>query len=78
MYHDGCFCLIPTCHPTHAHTDRITEGAPKKFLRNRNRDSCEKSATGAENTGILRVPAGITNLDLKCVVCHLSSVVRTY
>jgi len=24
--------------------------------------SCEKSATGAENTGILRIPAGITNL----------------
>ena len=23
-------------------TDRIPEGVPKKFLRNRNRDSCEK------------------------------------
>jgi len=34
----------------------------KKILRNRNRDSCEKSATGEENTGILRIPAGITNL----------------
>jgi hypothetical protein len=44
-------------------TDRIPEGVPKKFLRNRNRDSCEKSATGEENTGILRIPAGITNLD---------------
>ena len=44
------------------HTDRIPEGVPKKFRRNRNRDSCEKSATGAENTGILRIPAGITNL----------------
>ena len=54
--------LIPTYHPTHAHTDRITEGAPKKFRRNRNRDFCEKSTTGAENTGILRIPAGITNL----------------
>ncbi len=43
-------------------TDRIPEGVPKKFLRNRNRDSCEKSATGEENTGILRIPAGITNL----------------
>jgi hypothetical protein len=29
---------------------------------NRNHDSCEKSATGEENTGILRIPAGITNL----------------
>jgi len=37
-------------------------GVPKKFLRNRNHDSCEKSATGEENTGILRVPTGITNL----------------
>ena len=43
-------------------TDRIPEGVPKKFLRNRNRDSCEKSATGEENTGILRIPVGITNL----------------
>jgi hypothetical protein len=46
------------------HTDRITEGVPKKFRRNRNHDSCEKSATGAENAGILRIPAGITNLAL--------------
>ena len=45
-------------------TDRIPEGVPKKFLRNRNRDSCEKSATGEENTGILRIPTGITNLVL--------------
>jgi hypothetical protein len=46
-------------------TDRIPEGVPKKLLRNRNRDSCEKSATDTEeeNTGILRIPAGITNLD---------------
>ena len=29
-------------------TDRIPEGVPRKFLRNRNRDSCEKSATGEE------------------------------
>ena len=42
-------------------TDRIPEGVPKKFLRNRNRDSCEKSATGEENTGILRISTGITN-----------------
>jgi len=54
--------LIPTYYPTHAHTDRITEGALKKFQRNRNRGSCEKSATGAENIGILRILAGITNL----------------
>jgi len=45
------------------HTDRIPEGVLKKFRRNRNHDSCEKSATGAENAGILRIPAGITNLD---------------
>ena len=42
------------------HTDRIPEGVPKKFQRNRNRDSCEKSATETENTGIRRIPAGIT------------------
>jgi len=60
--------LIPMYHPTHAHTDRITEGPPKKFRRNRNRDSCEKSATGAENTGILRIPAGITNLATRRVM----------
>jgi hypothetical protein len=29
--------------------------------RNRNRDSCEKNVTGTENTGIRRIPAGITN-----------------
>jgi hypothetical protein len=29
---------------------------------NRNRDSCEKGATGMENTGIRRIPAGIGNL----------------
>ncbi len=41
------------------HTDRISEGVKKKFRRNRNRDSCGKSATGAENTGIRRIPAGL-------------------
>ena len=30
--------------------------------RNRNHDSCEKSVTGMENTGIRRIPAGICNL----------------
>jgi hypothetical protein len=43
-------------------TDRIPEGAPEKFLRNRNRDSSKKSARGEEYTGILRIPIGITNL----------------
>ena len=47
-------------------TDRIPEGVSKKFLRNRNRDSCEKSARGKENTGILRIPIGITNLASNC------------
>ena len=45
-------------------TERIPEEEKKRFLRNKNRDSCEKSATGEENTGILRIPAGITNLAL--------------
>ena len=44
------------------HTDRISEGVLKIFRRNRNRDSCEKNATGTENTGIRRIPAGIGNL----------------
>jgi len=53
------------------HTDRITEGVPKKFRRNRNCDSCEKSATEAENAGILRIPAGITNLAFRrCPISH--------
>ena len=43
-------------------TDRISEEVKKKLRRNRNRDSCGKSATGTENTGIRRIPAGITNL----------------
>jgi hypothetical protein len=33
-----------------------------RLQRNRNRDSCEKNATGPEKTGIWRIPAGITNL----------------
>jgi hypothetical protein len=36
-----------------------------RFRRNRNRDSCEKNATGTENTGIRRIPAGICNLGSK-------------
>ena len=38
------------------------------LCRNRNHDSCEKSATGTENTGIRRIPAGIGNLDGKCSI----------
>jgi hypothetical protein len=49
-------------------TDRIPEGVSKKFLRNRNRDSCEKSARGKENTGILRIPIGITNLGVTKII----------
>jgi hypothetical protein len=44
-------------------TDRISEEVKKKLRRNSNRDSCGKSATGTENTGIRRIPAGICNLD---------------
>jgi hypothetical protein len=36
----------------------------KKLWQNRNRDSCEKIATGMENIGIRRIPAGIGNLAL--------------
>ena len=53
------FLRLYLCRPD---TDRISEGVPKKLQRNRNRDSCEKSATGTENTGILRISAGITNV----------------
>jgi hypothetical protein len=45
------------------HTDRFPDDVPKKLRRNRNPDSCEKSATRAEETGIRRIPTGInTNL----------------
>jgi hypothetical protein len=44
------------------HTDRFPDDALKKLRRNRNHDSCEKNATGAEKTGIRRIPAGIGNL----------------
>ncbi len=43
-------------------TDRIPEGVEKKLGQNRNPDSCGKSATGTEKTGIRRIPAGICNL----------------
>jgi hypothetical protein len=39
-----------------------------RFRRNRNRDSCEKNATGTENTGIRRIPAGIGNLVHRMVI----------
>ncbi len=35
----------------------------QKLRRNRNPDFCEKSATGTENAGIRRIPAGICNLE---------------
>ncbi len=44
------------------HTDRFPDDVLKKLRRNRNHDSCEKSATGMENAGIRRIPAGICNL----------------
>jgi hypothetical protein len=44
------------------HTDRFPDDVLKKLRRNWNRDSCEKNATGAEKTGIRRIPAGIGNL----------------
>jgi hypothetical protein len=45
-----------------SHTDRFPDDVPKKLRQNRNRDSCEKSATGAEKTEIWRIPTRITNL----------------
>jgi hypothetical protein len=44
------------------HTDRFPYDVLKKLRPNKNCDSCEKSATGAEETGIRRIPTGITNL----------------
>jgi hypothetical protein len=49
-----------------SHTDRFPDDVPKKLQRNRNRDSCQKNATGTENTGIRRIPAGICNLAYGC------------
>ncbi len=43
------------------HTDRFPDDVLKKLWRNRNCDSCEKNATGAEKTVIRRIPAGIGN-----------------
>ncbi len=45
-------------------TDRFPDDVPKKLQWNRNRDSCEKSATGAEKIGIRGIPAGIGNLEI--------------
>ncbi len=50
------------------YTYRFPDDVPKKIRRNRNRDSCEKSATGAEKTGIRMIPAGIGNLAL--IICR--------
>ncbi len=47
------------------HTDRFPDDVPKKLRRNRNRNPCEKSATGVENAGIRRIPAGICNLEVR-------------
>jgi hypothetical protein len=44
------------------HTDRFPDDILKKLRRNSNPDSCEKNATGTENAGIWRIPAGICNL----------------
>jgi hypothetical protein len=46
------------------HTHRISDDVLKKLRRSRNRVSCEKNTTGAEKTGIQRIPAGNTNLVL--------------
>ena len=46
------------------HTDRFPDDVLKKLRRNRNRDSCEKNATGVEKTGIRRIPAGMGNLGI--------------
>jgi hypothetical protein len=43
------------------HTDRFPDDVLKKLWQNRNCDSCEENATGAEKTGIRRIPAGIGN-----------------
>jgi hypothetical protein len=53
------------------HTDRISEGVLKMFRRNRNHDSCKKNATGTENIGIRRIPAGTGNLGAALSLsCH--------
>ena len=57
------------------HTDRIPEGLKKMFRRNRNRDSCGKSATGKENTGIWRIPTGKGNLG---VYVHVALTIGSY
>jgi hypothetical protein len=46
------------------HTDRFPDDVLKKNRRNRNHDSCIKSTTGVEKTGIRRIPAGICNLGI--------------
>ena len=51
-------------------------GLNKKLRRNRNCDSCEKRATGTENTGIRRIPAGIGNLGHKVAAIHSYTLTR--
>jgi hypothetical protein len=51
-------------------------GFQKKLRRNRNRDSCEKSAAGTENKGIRRIPAGIGNLGHKVAAIHSYTLTR--
>ncbi len=56
------------------HTDRFPDDVLKKLRWNRNCDSYEKNATGAEKTGIQRIPAGIGNLAALAIAlfiaCH--------
>ncbi len=54
-------------------TDRISEEVKTKLRRNRNRDSCGKSATGMENTEIRRIPAGICNLVYLAPACQITN-----
>ena len=53
-------------------TDRISEEVKKNLWRNRNRDSCGKSATGTENTGIRRIPTGICNLGYHITLVYVT------
>jgi hypothetical protein len=59
------------CRP---HTDRFPDVVLKKLWRNRNRDSCEKNATGTENTGIWRIPAGMCNLASRLILVGLGKL----
>jgi hypothetical protein len=56
------------------HTDRFPDDVLKKLRRNRYRDSCEKNATGTENTGIGRIPAGICNIEQSTLVSGFGAI----